>query len=251
MLKKSYPALVVFAITIVLWQFVVTHWKIPNWLLPSPVDIAHAFYNTFPIIWSHTLTTVLETTIGFFIAVILGIMAAVCMVQIPLLKKAFYPFLVISQTIPLVAVVPLLILWLGYGILPKIVIVILICFFPIAISLLEGLEITDNDLLNLVKSMGATKWQILYYIRFPQALPSLFAGLKIAATYSVMGAVVGEWLGASSGLGVYLTRSSRSFLTDQVFAAIVAITILSISYFFLIELIRKIVLPWTNNYKKE
>jgi len=144
-----------------------------------------------------------------------------------------------------------LILWLGYGLLPKIVIVIIVCFFPITISLIEGLELTDPDILNLLRSMGASRWQIFYIVRWPHALPSLFAGLKIAATYSVMGAVIGEWLGSSSGLGVYLTRSSHSFLTDRVFAAIFTITALSFLYYALISGFARIALPWIHSKNQD
>ncbi|KLU58807.1 putative aliphatic sulfonates transport permease protein SsuC [Peptococcaceae bacterium CEB3] len=220
--------------------------KVPLWLLPSPVAVAKALWRTRALLWTNTLTTVWETTTGFILSVALALVAGLAMVLSPLLKRLFYPLLIISQTVPLIAVAPLLILWLGYGLLPKIVTVILVCFFPVTISLIEGLEVSDPDLLNLLKSMGATRWQILYTVRWPNALPSLFAGLKIAATYSVMGAVIGEWLGASSGLGVYLTLSSHSFLTAQVFAAIFAITVLSLVYFVLIAGIRHLALPWLN-----
>jgi ABC-type nitrate/sulfonate/bicarbonate transport system permease component len=127
-------------------------------------------------------------------------------------------------------------------------IVIIVCYFPVTISLIEGLEITDIDLLNLLRSMGASRWQIFYLVRWPNALPSLFTGLKIAATYCVMGAVIGEWLGSSSGLGVYLTRSSHSFLTDRVFAAIFTITALSFIYYALIFFLSRLALPW--QYRK-
>ncbi|KLU67285.1 MULTISPECIES: ABC transporter permease [Desulfosporosinus] len=242
--RDSIPTIVFLVICLALWQIIVSYFKLPLWLIPSPIDVLKAFWNTRELLWAHTLTTLLETTAGFVLAIALGLAAGVAMVLSPLIKRLFYPLLIVSQTVPLIAVAPLLILWLGYGLLPKIVTVVLVCFFPIAVSLIEGLEVSDDDLLNLLKSMGATRWQILYMIRWPNALPSFFAGLKIAATYSVMGAVIGEWLGASSGLGVYLTRSSHSFRTDQVFAAIVAITILSLFYFVLIAGIRRLALPW-------
>ena len=244
--RDSIPALVFLFLSLMVWQIVVDVCKLPLWLLPSPVAVIKAIWRTRDLLWSHALTTLLETTIGFVLSVALGLMAGLFMVLSPMVKRLFYPLLIVSQTVPLIAVAPLLILWLGYGILAKIVTVVLVCFFPITVSLIEGLEVSDDDLLNLLKSMGATRWQILYMIRWPNALPSLFAGLKIAATYSVMGAVIGEWLGSSSGLGVYLTRSSHSFRTDQVFAAIVAITVLSLFYFLLIAGIRRLALPWLN-----
>lgn len=244
--QDSFPALLLFFACLAVWQIVVDYLKLPIWLLPSPAAVVKALWRTRALLWSHTLTTIWETTAGFMLSVALGLVAGLAMVLSPMVKRLFYPLLIVSQTVPLIAVAPLLILWLGYGLLPKIVTVVLVCFFPIAVSLIDGLEVSDNDLLNLLKSMGATSWQIMYIVRWPNALPSLFAGLKIAATYSVMGAVIGEWLGASSGLGVYLTRSSHSFMTDQVFAAIVAITALSLVYFGLITGIRRLALPWLN-----
>lgn len=242
--RDSIPALMFLFLCLVIWQICVDYFKLPLWLLPSPAAVGKAFWHTRDLLWSHTLTTILETTLGFILSVALGLAAGLAMVLSPLVKRLFYPLLIVSQTVPLIAVAPLLILWLGYGLLPKIITVVIVCFFPITVSLIEGLEVSDNDLLNLLKSMGASQWQILHIVRWPNALPSLFAGLKIAATYSVMGAVIGEWLGASSGLGVYLTRSSHSFRTDQVFASIVAITVLSLFYFVLIAGIRRMVLPW-------
>lgn len=245
-MRDKITPLLFLGLCLILWQICVDFFKLPLWLIPSPTAVGKAFWRTGALLWQHTLTTIWETTAGFVLAIVLGLVSGLVMVLSPMVKRLFYPLLIISQTVPLIAVAPLFILWLGYGLLPKIVTVVLVCFFPITVSLIEGLEVSDTDLLNLLQSMGASRWQILYMIRWPNALPSFFAGLKIAATYSVMGAVIGEWLGASSGLGVYLTRSSHSFRTDQVFAAIVAITLLSLFYFVLIAGIRRLALPWLN-----
>lgn len=248
MIKKKWkdriPSLLFFLFLLGMWQFLTIAAQIPLWILPTPSQIAQALWETRQLLWMHTLTTLLETTVGFLLAVIFSLITAGIMVLSPWIKRLIYPFLIISQTVPLIAIAPLLILWLGYGLAPKIIIIIIVCFFPITISLIEGLELTDRDLLNLLKSMGATRWQIFYIVRWPHALRSFFSGLKIAATYSVMGAVIGEWLGSSSGLGVYLTRSSHSFLTDRVFAAIFTITLLSYVYFTLISALARIALPW-------
>jgi len=248
---KGLPALLFFLFLLALWQVVVTTAQVPLWLLPTPTQIVKALWETRQLIWMHTLTTLVETTVGFALAVIFSLMTAGAMVLSPWIKRLIYPFLIISQTIPLIAVAPLLILWLGYGLLPKIIIVIIVCYFPITISLIEGLESTDPDLLNLLRSMGASRWQMFRIVRWPHALPSFFAGLKIAATYSVMGAVIAEWLGSSSGLGVYLTRSSHSFLTDRVFAAIFTITALSFLYYALISILARLALPWVHSKNQD
>ncbi|UWG99258.1 ABC transporter permease [Dehalobacter sp. DCM] len=241
----------IFLVLIVaVWQLTVYKYQIPPWLLPSPSQIGEALWETRGLIWEHTIMTVFETTVGLFLAVILGIATSTLMSLLPFTRRVFYPFLIISQTIPIIAVAPLLLLWLGYGLLPKIVIIVMVCFFPIAITLLEGLELSNLDLLHLLQSMGASPWQIFVLIRWPHAMPALFSGLKIAATYSVMTAVISEWLGASRGLGVYLLRSSNNFLTDRVFAAIIAITLLSFLYYAVIILLTRLALPWYARSKK-
>lgn len=245
--RKYAPSLFFLIIIVAVWQLTVNKFQIPPWLLPSPSQIFEALWETKGLIWEHTTMTILETTVGLFLAVILGIATSTLMTLVPYTRRVFYPFLIISQTIPIIAIAPLLLLWLGYGLLPKILIIVLVCFFPITITLLEGLELSDLDLLHLLQSMGASKWQIFSLIRWPHAMPSLFSGLKIAATYSVMTAVISEWLGASRGLGVYLLRSSNNFLTDRVFAAIIAITILSFLYYAVIILLTRFVLPWYNH----
>ncbi len=238
------PAVMFFILAVSTWQFVVTRLNIPSWLLPSPFKVGEALWSTRALLWQHAKLTIFETTTGFLLAIVFGIMVSTIMTIFPFLKRVFYPFLIFSQTVPLIAIAPLLLLWLGYGLVPKVIIVILVCFFPIAISLLQGLELSDRDLLNLLRSMGASNLQIFTRVRWPHAMPSLFAGLKIAATYSVMAAVIGEWLGASQGLGVYLTRSSNNFMTDRVFAAIIAITILSFMYYAIIIILTNLLLPW-------
>ncbi len=248
---KGIPSLLFFLFLLGAWQMVITATHVPLWLLPTPTQIAKALWETRQLIWMHTLTTVVETTVGFALAVVFSLITAGVMVLSPWVKRLLYPFLIISQTVPLIAVAPLLILWLGYGLLPKIMIVIIVCYFPVTISLIEGLELTDPDLINLLRSMGASRWQMFYIVRWPHALPSLFAGLKIAATYSVMGAVIAEWLGSSSGLGVYLTRSSHSFMTDRVFVAIFAITALSFLYYALISILARLALPWIHSKNQD
>jgi len=248
---KWIPSLLFCLFLLGAWQMLITVAHVPLWLLPTPTQIAKALWETRQLIWMHTLTTVVETTVGFALAVVFSLITAGVMILSPWVKRLIYPFLIISQTVPLIAVAPLLILWLGYGLFPKIMIVIIVCYFPITISLIEGLELPDPDFLNLLRSMGASRWQMFYIVRWPHALPSLFAGLKIAATYSVMGAVIGEWLGSSAGLGVYLTRSSHSFLTDRVFAAIFAITALSFLYYALISILARLALPWIHSKNQD
>ncbi|MGI6552569.1 MAG: ABC transporter permease [Bacillota bacterium] len=169
---------------------------------------------------------------------------ALLMDRIHCLYRAFYPLVIVSQTIPIIFLAPLLIIWFGFGILPKILVSILVCFFPVTISFFDGLANVDEELVNLLKSMGASPRQIMTMVKLPAALPSLFSGLRISATYSVMAAVIGEWLGASYGLGVFMTRASHAFSTAKVFAAILVVSLLSLAMLGLVNLTRKLLVPW-------
>jgi ABC-type nitrate/sulfonate/bicarbonate transport system permease component len=240
---KTIPILFIIFI-IILWQLIVDQGVIARYILPSPWDVIKVCITILPDITEHIYTTLQEAITGLLIAVVLSIILAVLMDNFVMLQKALQPLLVISQTIPIMVLAPLFAMWFGFGVLPKVMVVILVCFFPIAISLLEGLSSLDQDLLNLMKSMKANRWQIFYLAKFPASLGSFFSGLKIAATYSIIGAVIGEWMGGKSGLGVYMTRVRQSFALDKVFATILIIVLLSMMLFKVIELIQFLVMPW-------
>ncbi len=182
--------------------------------------------------------------IGLVLALVLGVTLGAVIDFSPLLRRALYPLLVTSQTIPLFAIAPLLIIWFGFGLEPKVAVVVLVCFFPVVVSTADGLASADPDLLALLRAMGATRRQTWLKVRFPAALPSLFSGLRIAATYSVIGAIFGEWVGAQYGLGVYLQRSFSAARTAQVFAAIAVTSALSIALFGVVWLAERLALPW-------
>lgn len=243
-MKKYLPSFLTFLTLLGIWEFIVQILNVRTFILPAPSLIGKTIYKTAPLLWKHSLHTVTEALIGFSLAIAAGILLAVLMGLIPFVKKFLYPLTVISQTVPIIAIAPLLIIWFGYGMLPKVIVVALVCFFPITVSLVEGLENTDNDMVKLLIAMGASTWQIFKKVKFPGAMPAFFSGLKISATYSVMGAVIGEWLGASKGLGIFMTRSMKSFLTEQVFASIIVITMLSLILFALIEVLGRILMPW-------
>ena len=244
-------SLVFFLLLVAVWEIVSRTGSIPAYILPAPSIIIYSLVINLKLIWFHILITVFETVSGFVAAVFLGMIIALLMDGIPFVKKVLYPLIVTSQTIPIITVAPLFIIWFGYGYMPKIIIVILICFFPITVSFLQGLGAVDPDQINLLNSMGAGKYMIYRIVKFPSALPNLFSGLKIAATYSIMGATIGEWVGGKDGIGVYMLRAKFSFATDKVFGAIIVITILSIFLLKLIEFIEKKSMPWMNYEKKE
>jgi ABC-type nitrate/sulfonate/bicarbonate transport system permease component len=231
------------------WQYIVDRGIVARYILPSPLDIIITTFRILPELKPHIITTLEEAFTGFFIAILLAIILAVLMDSFSLIKRVFYPLFIVSQTIPIIVLLPLLIMWFGFDKLPKIIVVILVCFFPIVVNLLEGLESIDRDMLNLFKSMKANYFQIFKFAKFPAALTSFFSGLKIAATYSVMGAVIGEWMGGKDGLGVYMTRVRQSFALDKVFSAIVIIILLSLILFKTIELIQYLTMPWIRENK--
>lgn len=233
-------------IFILLWEFGVRIADIDKWILPKPSNVLLSLMQQRTLILEHSLQTIAESMLGLCVAIVLGVLVATMIDLSDLLRKAFYPLLVITQTIPIIAIAPLFIIWFGYGMLPKVVVVLLVCFFPIAINLADGYRQVDEQKVRLLKAMGANSYQIFRMVKIPSALPFFFSGLRIAGTYSVMGAVIGEWLGANRGLGILLIRSSKSFLTEQVFATIVIIVILSLLIYLLVELMARIIMPWNH-----
>ncbi len=243
--KEISNKLIPFALCLVLiWEAVVRAGLVPRFILPSPTDVLKAFVVTMPDMIDHIIVTLREALTGFAVAIIFSLLLAMAMDRFSAVKKALYPLLIVSQTIPIVILAPLFILWFGFGILPKIIVVVLVCFFPIIISLMEGLSSVDVDMINLLKSMGASKSQIFKIVKLPASMVGLFSGLRITATYSIMGAVIGEWLGGDSGIGFYIVRVKHSFAVDKVFAATLAVIILSMLLFKVITIIQNLSMPW-------
>lgn len=231
-------------ILISLWELGVRLYDIKSWILPGPIQVFKAIVNSFDILMVHTIATFYEASLGLFISILLALMVAFILNQVDWLNRAVYPLLIVSQTIPLIILAVLFTIWFGWGLLPKVLIVILVCFFPITINLLNGLKSVDPDQINLFNSMGASSWDTFIMVKFPHALPSFFTGLKIAATYSIMAAVIGEWLGAQKGLGYFMTIKQKSFAIDEVLAAAIIICVISLALVKLIEVIAYFLMPW-------
>lgn len=243
-IHKGWRPTLVLLLLFIVWEISVRNLNIEQWLLPAPSKIFHEFIFGSDVYFEHLWPTIQLCIIGLAIGSSIGIGTAIILHIVPFLRQAFYPLLIISQNIPTIVLAPLLVIWFGFGMLPKIIVIILVCFFPITISLLDGFSQSDRDIMNYMKMAGATKRQIFRKLEWPNALPSLFSGLKISATYSVMGAVISEWLGASKGIGVYMQLSQSSFRTDRVFVAIIFIVILSLILLGVIMLIEKWVVRW-------
>ncbi len=238
------PTLIVLITLLALWQVYVQVSRISPLFLPSPTAIIAALVQNWPIIYDNTVQTLLETVLGILLATLFGLAMAILLDVSSWMRRTIYPLLVTSQTIPMIALAPLLLIWIGYDIRSKLIVVIIYCFFPIAVAVADGLASVEPELINLLRSMRATRWQILWMVRLPAAMPSFFSGLRIAATYSVVGAIFGEYVGAEKGLGIYMQRATNSFATAQVFAAILVTAVLSLLLFGLVSLIERIALPW-------
>ncbi|WP_097034379.1 ABC transporter permease [Clostridium tertium] len=233
-------------ILLIIWEIIVNVGGIEKYILPAPTDVIEVLIKDFKTMIPHILATLYEGMVGFLIAIALSIILAVIMDMVPLIKRALYPVLVISQTIPTVALAPLFIIWFGFGALPKIIGVVIVCFFPIVISIVDGLEGVDKDLINHFKLMGASKLNVFLHLKLPYGMINFFSGMRIAATYSIMGAVIGEWLGGDKGLGVYMTRARSAYALDKMFASIVIIVVISMGIFLLVSLMEKLFTPWNN-----
>ena len=238
------PAFVLAVTLLVFWELYVRAGQVSPTVLPTPTAVVQALISNWGIIYDNTVQTLLETVLGMIVATLLGLLLAILLDASGWMRRAIYPLLVTSQTIPIIALAPLLLIWFGYDIGPKVLVVALYCFFPIAVACADGLAGAEPELIKLLHSMRASRWQILWLVRLPGAMPSFFSGLRIAATYSVTGAIFGEFVGAEKGLGIYMKLEANSFATVQVFAAILVTAVLSLLLFGLVSLIERIALPW-------
>jgi ABC-type nitrate/sulfonate/bicarbonate transport system permease component len=196
------------------------------------------------LLWHHTLVTLDETVIGFGASLVTGLALAALIDLSPWLRRAFYPVLVTSQTIPIITLAPLLVLWFGFELVSKVIVVTLVCFFPIVVAAADGLRATDPELIKLYRAFGAGRLRIFWSVRVPGALPAVFSGVRIAITYSVIGAIFAEYVGATDGLGFYIEQQQHTFATNHVIAAIVVTALLSVALFAATAAIERLALPW-------
>jgi ABC-type nitrate/sulfonate/bicarbonate transport system permease component len=251
LLAGWFPPAALVAAFVAIWQGATDILDVPKWLLPSPADIAEALISSNQMLALHGWVTLQEVIIGFALAFVVGVALAGAIAYSRTVERAVYPFVVASQTIPVIAIAPILLIWFGYGLLPKVIVVGLICFFPIVVNTVDGLRAVDPDLVNLLRSMGASRWQLFTKARLPASLPFLFSGTKVAIAVSVIGAVIGEWVGASAGLGYLMVRSASQFQTARVFAAVVVLSIMGVALFGMLALCERYVLPWYHTEKRD
>lgn len=238
------PALWTLACIIVFWEIAVRVMQVPVYILPTPSRIAQEFASYWPRLLVNSGYTMIEVLSGFIFSIAVGVPLAVLVTYSRVAERAIYPLIVATQSIPKVAVAPLLLAWFGYGMTPKIVIVMLLSFFPIVINSVVGLKSASAEMIYLAQSMGASPWQAFWKFRLPQALPNIFAGLKLATVLSVIGAMVGEFIGADKGLGYVILVAGSSFDIARQFAAIIMISAIGMIFFAIIERVERVALPW-------
>lgn len=242
--SDKYASFISVFVLLALWEIAGYFSLLPKFIFPSPSLILRAFFRDINLLISHSRITLIETFIGLSLGIIIATLLAIFMDRYKLIYKFIYPLLILTQTVPTIAIAPILILWLGYGMTPKIVLIIVTTTFPIIISILDGFKHCDEDQIQLMKLMNASDFQILKHLKFPTSLGYFFAGLRVSTSYAFITAVVAEWLGGFEGLGVYMTRVKKAFEYDSMFATIFLISIISLLNIKTLKLIEKKVLKW-------
>lgn len=239
-----FPAFILIFSLLVIWEISCRIADVPKWLLPVPTDIVIELYQHWNLLLRHSFVTLYEILIGFSFSIVTGTLIGGFIVYSKTLEKTLYPIIISSQTIPIIAIAPILLVWFGYGLLPKILVVGLIAFFPIAVNTIDGLKSIDKDIVKMMKTLGANKSQIFIKIQIPNSLPYIFTGLRIGMAASVIGAVISEWVGSSEGLGYLMIRSKPQFLTERVFAAIFLLSIIGFLLFLFLNYCEKKIVYW-------
>jgi NitT/TauT family transport system permease protein len=224
-------------VLIVLWDLAIRLFKIPAFLMPTPMEVWESIVQNRLALFAHGQVTLAETLLGFGLSIAIGMPLAVMIVASSLLDRLLFPVLVASQAVPKVALAPMLLVTLGYGATPKIIVALLVAFFPIVVNTVAGLRSVNRDTLKLMRSMGATPFQVFIKVRFPSAVPSILAGFRVAIALAVIGAVVGEFVGSRTGLGYLMLSATGNFDTALVFACMITLTVMGIVLFYSISLI--------------
>jgi NitT/TauT family transport system permease protein len=244
------PALGLALAVVVFWELAVRLFKVPVFVIPAPSAILLALVDSRAGLVSASKATAVEVLFGFVLAAVVGIAVALVIVRFERFGKALYPLVVLFQTVPKVALAPIFILWFGYDLAPKVVLIVVIAFFPVAIDMLAGLQSVEPSFVALMQSVGASRSEILLRVRIPHSLPHLMAGLKVAITFSVIGAIVGEFAGASAGLGYVIQFASTQLETPLVFAALIVVSVLGLFFYYLVEFAERLLVPWSPKFDR-
>jgi ABC-type nitrate/sulfonate/bicarbonate transport system permease component len=229
---------------VVVWESWVRIRNTPSWYLPAPTDVARALWDERSSLLDNAWVTLKEVIVGLAVAIATGVGMAVAIHASRLVERTVYPLVIASQAIPVVALAPLLLIWFGHGLAPKVIMTALIAFFPITVATADGLRSADRETLDMLRAMGASRTQRFRIVQAPNALPSFFSGLKVAVAVAVIGAVIGELVGSDSGLGHTIILANASLRTDLVFACVVLLSVMAIALFGLVTLLERLLMPW-------
>ena len=248
--KEFFPPLLGFLVIIILWQLVSTYY-FSSLILPSPYEMVRELLLKPEILWEHTLTTFLEVVYGFLLAMVVGFLCAIGIIYSNFLGNLIYPLVLGSQTVPIMTLAPIFILWFGYGAISKVFLVMMVMFFPITLNAIFGLTITDPETLDMMATLKASKFQVFCKIRFPNSLPYIFMGLKISIAFGLVAAVISEWMGAYGGLGYYMMKENKLLNIKAVFATILLMVVGSLTMFALVFLLEWFAVPWYRKKNKK
>lgn len=229
---------------LLIWQLLVRLLDIPPYILPGPDQVVASLYDNAGLLWDNTLVTLSEMLLGLLLGVLFGILLALALVYFTALRPWLLLVLLVTQAIPTFAMAPILMLWLGYGLASKVVMTILMIFFPVATCCYDGLRHTSQDWLDMAQTMGGSRYSIMKSIRWPAALPALASGLRVAVVVAPIGAVVGEWVGSSAGLGYMMLQANARLWVDQMFAALSVLAVCSVSLYFITDRLLRWLIPW-------
>lgn len=247
-LYNSLPALALSAAVLIVWEVVIRLFNVPTFVLPAPTAIVESLIANWRALAFATQATALEVLFGFVLSAIVGVLVALVIVRFERFGRALYPLIVLFQNVPKVALAPIFILWFGYDLSPKILLIVVIAFFPVAIDMLAGLQSVEPSFVSLMRSVGASKSKIMLRVRIPHSLPHLMAGLKVAITFSVIGAIVGEFAGANQGLGYMIQFASTQLDTPLIFAALLVVSVLGLAFYYVVEYAERVLVPWAPKF---
>lgn len=242
------PAITLSAAVLIVWEAVIRLFKVPTFVLPAPTAIIESLVANWKALAFAAQATSIEILFGFVLSAIVGVLVALTIVRFERFGNALYPLIVLFQNVPKVALAPIFILWFGYDLAPKILLIVVIAFFPVAIDMLAGLQSVEPSFVSLMRSVGASKTKILMRVRIPHSLPHLMAGLKVAITFSVIGAIVGEFAGANKGLGYMIQFASTQLDTPLIFAALIVVSVLGLAFYYVVEYLERVLVPWAPKF---
>jgi putative hydroxymethylpyrimidine transport system permease protein len=243
-MSRVAPPLGLLALAVGVWELVVRAARVPDYLFPAPSSVASSLASDAGPLWDATLVTLREIVLGYLLALVVAVAIAVLVHASAALRRALLPLLVLSQTVPTVLLAPILAILLGYGLEPKLVVVAVVCFFPIVVNTVDGLRSADPELVRMMRTLHGGRLAVFRRVELPGALPALFSGARVAATYAAVGAVFGEWAGSSAGLGFVILQSQPALDTARIFAAVLVLSGLALALYALVTLAERLVVPW-------